>query len=446
LDGKFDTTKKAEQSSFSGDKCVAANSGNPDPKQKHCTFVSTHGEFTEQHWYNCYTCGLTWDKGCCSLCARVCHKGHDVGYSRKSSFFCDCGAEVKTNAGRISCKCLSPLTPSALALASDKDGQANHAISGNNCPEQSDGNFWNEAISITATHFRETARNSLQDFVKSIDASLIGDLFDTFNAQFDLWANEESMHSFLSSTSKENSTRENAEESRNELSILSRDGVHLEIEKLGTPSFSPLRMSRTNAINSKISTDLSISKSKKTLLTKNAVERGIVTTDSRGRLIVAEPKALLFCGALSLVNTRHASHCLESGLLRSQLCVLGTHKVDFGVVGVSVCPGRDRHLVTWGFTSARFLILTETCDKVDLSVNLMTGLETSDCDSNYIVKVEWVTGVSTPTNLLSLKNTIITKFRLTSEFIASRLSWQFSAPRQLSCTISKIMLQKWLEK
>ena len=29
----------------------------------------------------------------CSVCARVCHKGHDVTYSKFGSFFCDCGAK-----------------------------------------------------------------------------------------------------------------------------------------------------------------------------------------------------------------------------------------------------------------------------------------------------------------------------------------------------------------
>ncbi|KAK7234637.1 histone-lysine N-methyltransferase [Aureococcus anophagefferens] len=46
----------------------------------------------DQHWYNCATCGLVGDKGCCSACARKCHAGHELSYSRKSSFFCDCGA------------------------------------------------------------------------------------------------------------------------------------------------------------------------------------------------------------------------------------------------------------------------------------------------------------------------------------------------------------------
>ena len=62
-----------------------------------CSFVLQSG-FHQQHWYNCYTCNLVWDKGCCTLCALRCHQaqGHDVTYSRYSSFFCDCGGEAPT--------------------------------------------------------------------------------------------------------------------------------------------------------------------------------------------------------------------------------------------------------------------------------------------------------------------------------------------------------------
>lgn len=422
-----------EQSEHLSKKSVLGSS--IEPLQNQCSFVSTHGEFTEQHWYNCYTCGLTWDKGCCSLCARVCHKGHDVGYSRKSSFFCDCGAEVKTETGRISCKCLSPLPPGALSAASETCCEMNQVSSEVN-PDQScdvegwKGDFWEEVITTAAAYCTEAARNSLDRFVNSIDAALIEDLFETFNEQFDLWVNEESMRSFLSNT-KDKSIEESPEESLKERSILSRDGLHLEIDRLPTPSFHPLRMSRTGAINAKISADLSISKTKKALLTKNSLTRNITTADSRGRLIIAEPKALLFCGALPLVNIRHNPNNLDNGLLRSQLCVLGSHKLDFGVVGVSVCPGRDRHLAVWGIASARFMILSETCDKVDLSVELITGIEAGDCDSNYIVKVEWVSGVSGRAKVvLSIQFSNSPKF-LTMKFF--RMSWQFSAPCQSNC-------------
>jgi len=63
------------------------------PEEK-CTFIRTGKEYQEQHWYYCYTCGLTGNSGVCAICVRTCHKGHHVIYSRKSTFFCDCALEV----------------------------------------------------------------------------------------------------------------------------------------------------------------------------------------------------------------------------------------------------------------------------------------------------------------------------------------------------------------
>jgi hypothetical protein len=56
-----------------------------------CTYRQTGREYQMQHWYYCYTCDLVGSKGCCSVCVRRCHAGHQVAYSRKANFFCDCG-------------------------------------------------------------------------------------------------------------------------------------------------------------------------------------------------------------------------------------------------------------------------------------------------------------------------------------------------------------------
>uniref|UniRef100_A0A158Q763 UBR-type domain-containing protein n=1 Tax=Elaeophora elaphi TaxID=1147741 RepID=A0A158Q763_9BILA len=58
-----------------------------------CTFASTAKQFVQQHWYNCYTCGMVEGEGVCSVCAVNCHRGHDLSYSKFGSFFCDCGAK-----------------------------------------------------------------------------------------------------------------------------------------------------------------------------------------------------------------------------------------------------------------------------------------------------------------------------------------------------------------
>ena len=60
--------------------------------EKLCTFTETQKEFINQHWYHCHTCKMLDGVGVCNVCAQVCHRGHDVTYSKHGSFFCDCGA------------------------------------------------------------------------------------------------------------------------------------------------------------------------------------------------------------------------------------------------------------------------------------------------------------------------------------------------------------------
>ena len=58
-----------------------------------CYLLSLLQVFMTQHWYHCHTCGMVEGVGCCSVCAKVCHKDCDVTYSKHGSFFCDCGAK-----------------------------------------------------------------------------------------------------------------------------------------------------------------------------------------------------------------------------------------------------------------------------------------------------------------------------------------------------------------
>jgi len=60
---------------------------------KLCTFTITQREFMNQHWYHCHTCKMVDGVGVCTVCARVCHRGHDITYAKYGNFFCDCGAK-----------------------------------------------------------------------------------------------------------------------------------------------------------------------------------------------------------------------------------------------------------------------------------------------------------------------------------------------------------------
>ena len=61
--------------------------------EKLCTFAVTQKSFMTQYWYHCYTCGLAENTGVCSICAKVCHKDHELAFSKYGAFFCDCGAK-----------------------------------------------------------------------------------------------------------------------------------------------------------------------------------------------------------------------------------------------------------------------------------------------------------------------------------------------------------------
>jgi len=60
-----------------------------------CTYCVTGPLMTPQPWFECVTCGLVGDKGCCATCSRVCHEGHEVITRGNSSCFCDCESNCK---------------------------------------------------------------------------------------------------------------------------------------------------------------------------------------------------------------------------------------------------------------------------------------------------------------------------------------------------------------
>ena len=371
-----------------------------------CSFVETGGDFVEQHWYNCYTCGLLWDKGCCSLCAQVCHKGHDVGYSRRSSFFCDCGAEVASagDKNRVSCKCLTALSTNELTSIYDENQTNNSALECNsdlenneNCqivPEPKKDTNGEMAIEISTRMFTVEALEALKHFVEEAKKSRWTEkLFSLFNSCFESWAERKSNKKLLftiKNTSCDNQIIDEVSNFSHSLSIRERSGRILELSVITNHSLVPIRAAKSTSLNTKISHDATTDRLKKTILSKNDVLRNIMVADSRGRLIVAEPCSLTFCSALPLVNIRHVESHLNSSLDRSQLSILGSAKVNFNIVGLQLCPCSDRYLIVWGVAEVSVYILNTSCDKVEARVDLAIELEPHDCETEYLLKCMWL--------------------------------------------------------
>lgn len=131
---------------------------------------------------------------------------------------------------------------------------------------------------------------------------------------------------------------------------------------------------------------------------KNDIKRNIIAIDYRGRLVIAEPSALLFCAGLPLVNVRHVKKPLEAHLERYQLCFLGSAEVKFNIVGMALCPDRDHHIVVWG-TSEVWILLSKSCNDVEARIDSVVGLEMNECENEYLLKVEWMQSSSGVSNL-----------------------------------------------
>jgi len=363
-----------------------------------CTFVVTGGDFSEQHWYNCYTCGLVWDQGCCSLCAQICHKGHDVGYSRKSSFFCDCGAEVAANSSKPPCKCLTPVSDNYLSHL-----QKCEASLGTNCAsitdirgvgsKREDEMFWNQTVDIAVRCFPSLTQVSLDNFVDEAKHNgLVQMLFNHFITTFEAWEKNDFARSpwaFCDGIQRDG-TKKGDEISSNGHPLAPRSGKLLDVTHLEEATFSPIRAGRAHCLNPRLSTELSTDRLKKTFLSKNEIKRNIIAADYRGRLIIAEACSLMFCAALPLINTRHVAKPLESHLDRAQLCILGSVEVKFNIVGVALCPDRDRHLAVWGTAEVSVFLLKRSCDSIESKIDLVLGSEVNDCENDCLLKVEWM--------------------------------------------------------
>ena len=66
--------------------------GENSHKTKRCTYDQYGNTLKLQEWYSCQTCwSNTSDFGCCKLCAKECHSGHELVLNEAKEFSCDCG-------------------------------------------------------------------------------------------------------------------------------------------------------------------------------------------------------------------------------------------------------------------------------------------------------------------------------------------------------------------
>lgn len=333
-----------------------------------CTFTSSGSNFMEQHWYFCYTCDLTVSKGCCSVCARVCHRGHKVVYSRLSRFFCDCGAGGVRGS---SCLCLKPrkYVSSSNAISSTGTSSAERFLPLSTHrsqlpPSDSDSDVEDEEDVVGEDAFKISvaegekehllallAELDVEGQVLSLSKRLLGDL------NLDYW-----------STSK-----------NDEKVALFKDTVL----NLKTDLLQLKRAYKSGSLDMKIKTEYPNARELKSHLASGLLVKSLLTISSRGRLAAGEGDKVTIFDVGQLIGQPTA---IPVTVDKTTVKPLSKNVVRFEVVQLAFNTANESYLAVAGYDDCQVFTVNPRGEVTD---RLAVELALQDA---YIRRVAWVPG------------------------------------------------------
>jgi hypothetical protein len=351
-----------------------------------CKSVSSGGRAVEQHWYHCHSCGLRWDDGCCSVCAKLCHRDHDIAYSTSSSVVCDCvraeAAAVET--GRQGCLCRGP----------EDDG-----------PGDVKGLAGIRRIPLTVKY------PELESFLRKLysarsagggggggplmtDADFLPRvcaLLDVLVGRLDMVQSESPQKSaILLSVKGKEVDQADSGASRD---VPPRNGATLIPER--TELVQPFCYLEPGTLEVKLSTESSRGRQLKALIVSNHVRRNALAADRRGRIAYAEAEQVVLASVVPLLmlpgpGSAGAEACAAS---KHRLCVLARAVVSFQVLGLAFDPRDGNYLAIWGLRDCMVLALHPVSGAVQKKYVIESSFDAITF-SGVIKKVQWVPGSS----------------------------------------------------
>jgi Putative zinc finger in N-recognin (UBR box) len=356
-------------------------SGGQSPGQflpSSCSYAIKN-DYLEQHWYNCFTCGLTDDKGCCSLCAIVCHQGHDVAYARHSSFFCDCGS-VDDASSATKCKCLSQnARDDFLRQADDVAYTAplvtRPVLSSHFCSL------------IVKTSFAQTGMSALIELKeKGQTDGWIRFLFECTKREFDNWI------SFKEEVSASLSVQNQSIGSEHLHQKLASSTVTWKPQELKSEAYMFLGASRSGVFSMRMSSHRTTDRKG---LSRHGIGRSAIDADGRGRIAIAESSDISFCTCLPFASTVPSDNEVKMSLSRSAMTsAIGNISVGFRVVGLKFSRECENLVLAWSSKEAMVIHMKSGLTAADRTVSLELDLA-SDDDSSHIVTCFWLEGSGT---------------------------------------------------
>lgn len=359
-----DATSDGEVLSIDKDDDEDANSERA-LASKVCTFTSSGSNFMEQHWYFCYTCDLTVSKGCCSVCAKVCHRGHRVVYSRSSRFFCDCGAGGVRGSN---CQCLKPRKFTADNSAPVRGSNTFQSFlpfpeDGDQLPD-SDSDFDEDINSDVDNSLRLSITKELQEMIP-----LLLEELDVESQVLNLCSSL--MPSVINRRDSHHSKDKNI--SLGEDKVISHGIDLLQLKKAY----------KSGSFDLKIKVDYSNAKDLKSHLANGSLVKSLLSVSVRGRLAVGEGDKVAIYDVGQLIGQATISPVTAD---KTNVKHLSKNVVRFEIIQLAFNPVVENYLVVAGYEDCQVLTLNPRGEVIDrLAIELAL-------QGAYIRRVEWVPG------------------------------------------------------
>ncbi|KAF8012749.1 hypothetical protein BT93_I0796 [Corymbia citriodora subsp. variegata] len=355
-DGEVGSMDKDEEEDSNSERALAS---------KVCTFTSSGSNFMEQHWYFCYTCDLVVQKGCCSVCAKVCHRGHRVVYSRLSRFFRDCGAGGVIGSN---CQCLKPrkFTGSSNAPVSRSSNLQTFlplSEDGNQMPDSDtdlDEDLSVEADNSLSLSFPRDIRDSIPQVLKELDV-------------------EARVLEICTSLLPCIVSKRDSNVSKEKKIVLGEDKVI----SYGTDLLHLKKAYKSGSLDLKIKAEYSNTKELKSHLSSGSLVKSLLSVNGRGRLAVGEGDRVAIFDVGQLIGQATIAPVTAD---KSNVKPLSKNVVRFEIVQLAFNPSAENYLCVAGYEDCQVLTMNsrgEVTDRLAIELALQ---------GSYIRRVEWVPG------------------------------------------------------
>ncbi|KAL5095744.1 hypothetical protein RYX36_000071 [Vicia faba] len=332
---------------------------------KVCTFTSSGSNFMEQHWYFCYTCDLTVSKGCCSVCAKVCHRGHRVVYSRSSRFFCDCGAGGVRGSN---CQCLKPRKFTVDNSAPVRGSNTFQSF----LPFTEDG----DQLPDSDSDFEDDINLDVDNSLKLCITKELQEGIPLLLEELDV---ESQVLNLCSALMPSVISRRDFHHSKDKNVGLGEDRVISH----GIDLLQLKKAYKSGSFDLKIKVDYSNSKDLKSHLANGSLVKSLLSVSVRGRLAVGEGDKVAIYDVGQLIGQTTISPVTAD---KTNVKHLSKNVVRFEILQLVFNPVVENYLVVAGYEDCQVLTLNPRGEVIDrLAIELAL-------QGAYIRRVEWVPG------------------------------------------------------